>query len=289
MSRAKALTRSALRAFPLPAQEDGGKDEHGRLLVVAGSRQVPGAAILAARAALRSGAGKVRVATVAGVAPPLALQMPELFVVPLAEARNGGCGRASVQQVAKQAQMMDAVVAGPGMRHGSAEAGIAKALLRSGKPVALDAGLLHCLAPVAAESRAAAIPPVLLPQSRELAALLDKTEEEIDSDRLRAANEAAERYGAFVLAKGTQSHIAAPDGRAWTYRGGAPGLGVAGSGDVLSGIVGALLARGAEPLTALLWGVLLHGEAGEALSREVGPIGFLASEIADAIPALLRR
>jgi NAD(P)H-hydrate repair Nnr-like enzyme with NAD(P)H-hydrate dehydratase domain len=89
--------------------------------------------------------------------------------------------------------------------------------------------------------------------------------------------------------KGVTSHVVTPGGRAWTYSGGAPGLGVSGSGDTLAGIVGGLLARGAEPLTALLWAVLLHGEAGETLAGKIGPIGFLAREIPDEIPALLAR
>ena len=77
------------------------------------------------------------------------------------------------------------------------------------------------------------------------------------------------------------------DGRAWRYDGGSPGLGVSGSGDVLAGIVGGLLARGAEPLNAVLWAVWLHGEAGAALAKKVGPVGFLAREIAGEVPALL--
>ena len=85
------------------------------------------------------------------------------------------------------------------------------------------------------------------------------------------------------------SHVVTPDQSVWTYRGGAPGLGVSGSGDTLAGIVGGLLARGADPLTALLWAVWLHGEAGAALARRVGPIGFLAREIPGEIPALLPR
>jgi NAD(P)H-hydrate repair Nnr-like enzyme with NAD(P)H-hydrate dehydratase domain len=89
--------------------------------------------------------------------------------------------------------------------------------------------------------------------------------------------------------KGAESRIVAPDGRAWLFTGGVPGLGVSGSGDVLAGIVGGLLARGAPPLTALLWAVWLHGEAGTALSKKVGPVGFLAREIADEVPGLLRR
>ena len=91
----------------------------------------------------------------------------------------------------------------------------------------------------------------------------------------------------IVLVKGVVSHVVTPDGNCWTYEGGAPGLGVSGSGDVLAGIVGGLLARGAEPLNALLWAVWLHGEAGARLGRSVGPIGFLARQIADEVPALL--
>ena len=166
---------------------------------------------------------------------------------------------------------------------------MSKALLETGKPIVFDAGLLHCLRPAAAHCRRAVTPPILLPHSREMASLLRTTEAEVEKNRQSSAHEAAESFGAFVLAKGSPSYIAAPDGRAWTYNGGVPGLGVAGSGDTLSGIVGALIARGLEPLGALLWGVLLHGEAGEMLSAKVGPVGFLAREIPDEIPALLAR
>jgi hydroxyethylthiazole kinase-like uncharacterized protein yjeF len=289
MKRAKALTRSALRSFPLPAVEDGDKNEHGRLLIIAGSRKVPGAAMLATRAGMRTGAGKVRVATVASVATVLALKTPEALVVSLAEARDGGFKQAAVRQAAEEALSVDAVVAGPGVAESPVGTAMSKALVETGRPIVFDAGLLHCLTPAAAHCRRAGTPPILLPHSREMASLLGTTEDEIEKDRLSAAHEAAESFGAFVLAKGTPSYIAAPDGRAWAYNGGVPGLGVAGSGDTLSGIVGALIARGQEPLAALLWGVLLHGEAGEALSKKVGPVGFLAREIPDEIPALLQR
>lgn len=286
---AKELTRAALLEFPLPAQGDGDKDDHGRLFILAGSRQVPGAALLSARSALRSGAGKIRIGTVESVAPALALQAPETLVLPLDESGDGGFSESAVGEIVKEAERVDAILAGPGMQKGAANKSIALALLESGRPVAFDAAMLHCLAEVAADCRTAKIPPVLLPHSRELAALLDTDENEIVEDRLGAARKASDRYGALVLAKGSTSHITAPDGRSWTYRGGAPGLGVSGSGDALAGIAGALLARGADPLTALLWSVLLHGEAGEVLSEKIGPVGFLAREIPDEIPALLAR
>lgn len=283
------LTRSALHEFPLPAQSTGDKDDHGRLLIVAGSREVPGAALLSAKAALRSGAGKVRIATGASVAPAMALKMVEAFIIPLEETDEGAFSKASTDVIATDAGKVDAVIAGPGMTEGDTNASIAKAVLGAASAIAFDAAMLHALPDIANECRTAEIQPVLLPHAREMASLLATSEEEIERDRLGAALKASEHYGAIVLAKGSVSHVAAPDGRTWSYRGGAPGLGVAGSGDALAGIVGALLARGAEPLTALLWSVLLHGEAGEMLSSKIGPVGFLAREIADEIPALLAR
>ena len=104
---------------------------------------------------------------------------------------------------------------------------------------------------------------------------------------LAAARRAAERYGAVALVKGRFSFIAAPDGRAFRFEGGGVGLATSGSGDVLAGIVGGLAARGADPLTATLWGVWLHGEAGRILTERVGRVGFLAREIPDLVPGLL--
>lgn len=120
-----------------------------------------------------------------------------------------------------------------------------------------------------------------------MAALLGCEKEIVEADPVGCGLKCAERYGAVTLVKGATSHVVHPDGRVWVYRGGAPGLGVSGSGDALAGIAGGVLARGAGPLTALLWAVLLHGEAGEELSRKVAPVGFLAREIPDEIPPLL--
>jgi NAD(P)H-hydrate repair Nnr-like enzyme with NAD(P)H-hydrate dehydratase domain len=131
--------------------------------------------------------------------------------------------------------------------------------------------------------------PVLLPHAGELAGLLDVDKDEVEREPLGCGFRAAKLYRALVLVKGVTSHVVTPDDRAWTYDGGAPGLGVSGSGDVLAGIVAGLLARGAEPLSALLWAVWLHGEAGAALAKTIGPIGFLAREIADEVPDLLGR
>jgi len=281
------LDRSALKSHPLPPVVDGDKETKGRILILAGSRDVPGAALLAATAAMRAGAGKLRITTAESVAPQLGLAMPEAMVVGLPEDDEGGFAASALVAIKEHAQSADAIVGGPGMSNGEVCGRIANALLKTQAALALDAALLHSLQPLTPDERASL--PVLLPHAGELASLLDCGEEEIEREPIRCGVRAAELYRSVVLVKGVTSHVVTPDGEAWTYDGGAPGLGVSGSGDVLAGIVGGLLARGGEPLNALLWSVWLHGEAGAKLAKRIGPTGFLAREIADEIPALLPR
>ena len=289
MKPAKPLDRAALEAQPLPAVVDGDKASKGRILILAGSRDVPGAALLAARAAMRAGAGTLRIGTVESVATQVGIAMPEAMVIGLPEHRDGGFAGSAVARIAELAATADAVVAGMGVETGDICRRIADALLRSPARLALDAALLRSLEPLDPADGERDTTPVLLPHAGELADMLDCEEAEVEAEPLRCGHRASALYRSIVLVKGITSHVVHPDGRTWTYNGGAPGLGVSGSGDVLAGIVGGLLARGAEPLNALLWSVWLHGEAGEKLAKKVGPIGFLAREIAEEIPPSLPR
>jgi hydroxyethylthiazole kinase-like uncharacterized protein yjeF len=270
------LDEKSLKRHPLPPVRDGDKDSKGRILVIAGSREVPGAAILCATAAMRAGAGKLQIATEVAVAADIGIAMVESKAMALPKPAA----------LTKMAAEVDAVVAGPGMSSDQDCERIAAALLSADTPLALDAALLHALEPLTAPRSS---PPILLPHAGELASLLDCDEGEVERAPVECGRRAAQLYRSIVLVKGVTSHVVTPDGEWWTYDGGAPGLGVSGSGDVLAGIVGGLLARRADPLSALLWSVWLHGEAGARLARKVGPIGFLAREIADEIPALLPR
>lgn len=287
MIKPAPLDRNTLADHPLPPVIDGDKTSKGGILVIAGSRQVPGAALLAATAAMRAGAGRLRIATVESVAPQVAIAMPEAMVVGLAEHRNGGFAASAVDGIGDLAQSADAVVAGMGLERGDVCKRISDVLLDSPARLALDAALLHSLEPLDPPDSHRPQLPILLPHAGELASLLGCEKEEIEARPIHYGFRAAQLYQSMVLVKGVTSHVVHPDGRAWAYDGGAPGLGVSGSGDTLAGIVGGLLARNAEPLNALLWGVWLHGEAGSTLAKKVGPIGFLAREIPDAIPALL--
>lgn len=285
----RALNSAELKRHPLPTVAAGGKEAHGRLLIVAASRAVPGAALLAAHGAMRAGAGTLRMAVPDDVAVPLGIAMPEAMVKGFPTARDGGFTRGAVSGIAVLAAESDAIVAGPGMRDNRATERFAKALCRLNRPIALDAAMLHALSSADHESRAARIPPILLPHAGEMASLVGCDEQTVMDDPLGCGRLCSEHYGAVVLVKGVQSFVVAPNGAAWKFSGGASGLGVSGSGDTLAGIVGGLLARGADPLTALLWAVWLHGEAGRTLSERVGAIGFLAREIPGEVPALLQR
>jgi hydroxyethylthiazole kinase-like uncharacterized protein yjeF len=238
---------------------------------------------------MRSGAGTLQLAVPEEIAIPVAIAMPEAMVVGHKSGRDGGFSPSGLRTIMDQAGKADTIVAGPGLARSDSAAKLAKDLCALGKPLVLDAAMLHELPAQARDARAAEIPPILLPHAGEMASLLGCEPEDVEEDPLASGATCADRYGSIVLVKGVQSHIVTPDGQSWKYSGGAPGLGVSGSGDVLAGIVGGLLARGAAPLTALLWAVWLHGEAGRTLSKSIGEVGFLAREIAGCVPMLLSK
>ena len=276
MSEPAWLDADLLKRFPLPRLiEDGDKEDRGRVLIVGGSREVPGAAILAGTAAMRAGAGKLQIATDESVAVPIAIAVLEARVV----------AGSPIEHV-KDAQ---AVVLGCGMDPGPGLDRLLADLLGCGAdtPLVLDATALGSLSEVAAQVRAWRGGVTLLPHSREMASLLDCDPEEVEIDPATAVLRAAERYNAVALVKGPHSLIAAPDVRLFRFKGGGIGLATSGSGDVLAGITGGLAARGADVLTATLWAVWLHGEAGRLLTRRVGRVGFLARELVDEVPGLL--
>ena len=290
MSGATTLDRDCLKRFALP-EHDGAndKDDRGRILIIGGSRAVPGGALLAATAALRAGAGKLQIATVESVAVPLAIAMPEALVAGHPEGEDGGFLNDAIPLLTARCNSIDAVVIGPGMRDGPVVAALLADVLalETPMPLVVDAAALAA-APATDEAfRAWRGGAVMLPHVGEMAALLEIDKAEVDADREDAARRAADRYRAVTLMKGPSSTIVAPDGEMFQYSGGGIGLGTSGSGDTLAGIVGGLLARGMDPLGATLWGVWLHGEAGQRLAQKHGAVGFLAREIPGLVPELL--
>ncbi|AEG91857.1 NAD(P)H-hydrate dehydratase [Ramlibacter tataouinensis] len=280
------LDAQALRGWPLPAlADDADKEARGRILVVAGSREIPGAAVLAATAALRAGAGKLVIATGASVAQPMAFAMPEARVIALPETPGGGFQAGSAQLLADTAAAAQSVLVGPGLMDAQATCDFVQALLPrlAGRPVVLDAGAMDVLQ----RQQRLAEPVLLTPHAGEMAHLSGLDKDEVLRDPLSAALAAARRWNAVVALKGPVTVIATPDGRAWRHQGGNCGLATSGSGDTLAGLVAGLAARGADLVQACAWGVVLHAQAGERLAARRGAVGFLARELPDEMLAAL--
>jgi hydroxyethylthiazole kinase-like uncharacterized protein yjeF len=289
MSEAIEVTPGLLATMKLPRpDEDGSKREGGNV-------ELAGAVLLAGVAALRAGAGRLRLATVERVAPQLGIAVPEARAIGLPEGEDGAIAAEAAERLLSLCEQTDALLIGPGMAHpGETErltGGILRGLGESdgGPALVLDAGALACARVEPELVRRRRRPTVLTPHAGEMARLLDLPREEVVADAPAVARRAAERLQAVVALKGAETFVAAPDGALYVHRSGCVGLATSGSGDTLAGIIAGLLARGAPPLTATLWAVWLHGAAGRALSERFGLVGFLARELLDEIPRLMNR
>jgi len=282
------LDARTLRGWPLPVLgREADKEVRGRVLVVAGSREIPGAALLAATAALRAGAGKLVVATVESVARHLALAVPEARVIALPETPRGGFSAQGVTLLQDAAQAADAALIGSGLMDEEACIDFVGALLPllARAPVVLDALAMNVL-----KDRSGLGQPVLFtPHAGEMAHLMGCSKQDVLADAEHAAMAAARRWNSVVALKGATTLIATPAGEHWRHEGGQPGLATSGSGDVLAGLIAGLLAQGATLAQAGAWGVVLHASAGARLAARLGPLGYLARELPGEIPALMKK
>jgi NAD(P)H-hydrate epimerase len=279
----------------------GHKGSFGKLLVVAGSLDYAGAALLVCRAAGRSGAGLVTLAVPESLQP--------LFAAKVVEATTMALPEDDVEEVDPEPAMArildhdhDAIVIGPGLRPGLATAELVRRLLEarddpSPAPIVLDAEALRSLATMDDWWEGDRRPSILTPHAGEFARLREGSghDQETDGDlvgddgaRAVATRDAAATWGQVVVLKGARTVVAAPDGGTSVAPFENPALASGGTGDVLAGALGALLAQGLEPYAAARLGVYLHGLAGEHVRERLGDAGLLASDLPDAL-ALARR
>lgn len=250
----------------------------GAVLAVAGSARYPGAASLTVRGAQRGGAGYVTAYVHASAAPLVHAAAPEAIVQAWATDAPRGL------EVALRARA-DAVVLGPGLGDDVTRSALCDVALRSDRPVVLDADGLG-VASGRPEALRRPAPLVLTPHAGELGRLLGTTSEAVGAARLTAAREAAQRADALVVLKGDDTIVAAPDGRVAVNDLPAPALATAGTGDVLAGLLGALLAGGADPWPAACGAVRLHARAGRLAAARAGSAdGVVALDVAELLPA----
>lgn len=296
-ARTPSITPARLRRWPLPQPgHEGDKDARGRILVVAGAGEMPGAALLCAVAALRSGAGKLQVATCASAAPLVAAAVPEARVIALPETRAGSIAKAARVLLDELAEHADAIVVGPGLLESATSARMLAGWLAAlpAIPVVIDAAALLAFDTGAdAIARGGALK-VLTPHAGEAARLLGVERASVEAQPREHGIEMAHRFGAVCVMKGATTYVvdtpASQHGipAVLSNRYGNVGLATSGSGDTLAGIIGGLAARGAMPFQAAAWGVHLHAAAGDVLAaRQGGPLGFLARELLDEVPRVM--
>ncbi len=257
------------------------KGANGHVLIVAGSRRYRGAASLAALGALRAGAGLVTVAGIEPVCAAAAALAPEAIYLPLPEA-DGAIAPEAADVLKQNAHRYDAAVVGPGMAFSETTVGLLTALFPTWTlPSCIDADALNAISQGAP---APAGPCVLTPHPGEMGRLLNRTVAEVQADRFGAVRRAAERFGKAVLLKGAHSLVAAPGEETLVNFTGNPGMASGGMGDVLSGVVATLLAQDLPPATAAGVAMVWHGKAADLCAETEGEVGYLAHNVADALP-----
>lgn len=283
------ITHSYLKAHPLPDHRSGDKQARGRVLIIGGSVEIPGAALLASLGALRAGAGVLQIATCESAAGALRMSVPEAMVVGCRETPAGGIHPSSAERLAELARDCDAVLVGPGMVDSEAVAALSRALLEKvARPLfVLDAEAFVQMRTYPELLAVHGKRIVGTPHAGEMSKFLNVSRGEVERKAPIIVQQVSKNTGAIIVLKGSVTYVAGPSGDAWLCDHGCIGLGTSGSGDTLAGIVTGLLARGTEPSRAACWGVYLHAEAGQRLTTKFGSVGFLAREIPDQIPGVM--
>ena len=281
----RALDRAAAWGILGARRRDAHKGDFGHLLVLAGSLGKAGAAALAARGALRSGAGLVTVATPNSLVPIVQQQVMEAMCIPAAESIDGTLGLGAEEELLKTLRSMDALALGPGLPTHYETVQSVKGLVRHGDlPMVIDADGINALAGVPEVLRQSAAPIVLTPHPGEMARLTGLTSAEVQQDRIGTAQRYARKHGVTVVLKGAATVVASPSGDAWINTTGNPGMATAGTGDALTGMIGSFLAQGYGPADAACLGVYLHGCAGDLAAEEKGEAGMIAGDLIEKIP-----
>jgi hydroxyethylthiazole kinase-like uncharacterized protein yjeF len=281
----------AAGAFPLRRRE-AHKGDFGHLLVVAGSVGKTGAAVLAAGGALRAGAGLVTVATPEPCLSYVGAARPEAMTEPLPATSRGGLAESGLARLVELAGERDAVVLGPGLGQDPGTRALVRAFVRECPvPMVIDADGLNALAAAGGEASGLGtlrreVAAVLTPHPGEMARLLGARTSEVQEDRPGSAVSLARQTGAIAVLKGERTLVAEPEGRAAVIAAGNPGMATGGTGDVLAGVMGSLLARHGALLAATA-AVVVHGRAGDLAARAQGEEGMTAADVVEALPGAI--
>lgn len=284
------LTPNQVQNHFQPRPADAHKGRTGHLLVVAGSTGKTGAAAMTAMSAMRSGAGLVTLALATSLNQMVESQMLEAMTEPLPEITGGALGESAFEDVMKLMAGKKCLAIGPGL--GQAEETknlVCRIIKESPIPVVVDADGLNNLAGQTKILPQLEVPILLTPHPGEMARLLDTTVATVQQDRIEISREFAMNFRVHVILKGARTVIAHPDGKIYINPTGNSGMASGGMGDVLTGVIAGLMVQGFSPESAAHAGVYLHGAAADTLVEKIGPYGFLAGDVMNAIPGEIRK
>lgn len=272
-----AMTRDGARRLMPTRRADSHKGQYGHVVVVAGSRGKTGAAVLAARAALRSGAGLVTLATPASLLPIVAAHDPEVMTLALPETPDGTIADGAMSLI--RDVRGDVIVAGPGLGQAPQVRDFVASLLEVDTPLVLDADALNALAAMPGQLSRRSGETIITPHPGEMARLGSSSTSDVQAHRIDVARNFSQANRIHVVLKGHRTVVASPDGRVSLNFTGNPGMATAGSGDVLAGVIAAWLGQLKSAAGAARLGVYIHGMAGDLAAKSVGQVALVASDI----------
>lgn len=265
--------------------DDSNKGTLGSLLCICGSYGMAGAAIMAGKAALRCGIGLLKIAVPKSIYPVCATNILESVYYPLEETSNGVISSKNTDFLLEMCEKSSAVVIGCGLSVCDDTKNLVQSVITNcEKPLVIDADALNCICNKPEILKNLKAPDIITPHPGEMARLLQSTPKTVNSSRENTAINFAKKFGVVTVLKGAGTIIASPDGEVYINHTGNSGMATGGSGDVLSGIIGSLLAQGASPINAAAAGVFLHGTIGDLAAEKLGKISMLPTDMIDMIP-----
>lgn len=265
--------------------DDSNKGTLGSLLCICGSYGMAGAAIMAGKAALRCGIGLLKIAVPKSIYPVCATNILESVYYPLEETSNGVISSKNTDFLLEMCEKSSAVVIGCGLSVCDDTKNLVQSVITNcEKPLVIDADALNCICNKPEILKNLKAPAIITPHPGEMARLLHSTPKTVNSSRENTAIDFAKKFGVVTVLKGAGTIIASPDGEVYINHTGNSGMATGGSGDVLSGIIGSLLAQGASPINAAAAGVFLHGTIGDLAAEKLGKISMLPTDMIDMIP-----
>lgn len=265
--------------------DDSNKGTLGSLLCICGSYGMAGAVIMAGKAALRCGIGLLKIAVPKSIYPVCATNILESVYYPLEETSNGVISCKNTDFLLEMCEKSSAVVIGCGLSVCDDTKNLVQSVITNcEKPLVIDADALNCICNKPEILKNLKAPAIITPHPGEMARLLHSTPKTVNLNRENTAIDFAKKFGVVTVLKGAGTIIASPDGEVYINHTGNSGMATGGSGDVLSGIIGSLLAQGAAPINAAAAGVFLHGTIGDLAAEKLGKISMLPTDMIDMIP-----